>query len=266
TAAKLDDFSERAQRCAMLALYGLGRHRDALATYRAFRARLDDELGLEPTVETRALETAFLRQHEPRSLMPRPIRPRIEQLGESSPRLLGRSSELDALDHAVREALNSRFRLIHIGGGAGLGKTRLLDELARSLAGVRLGYASCSELDRHLPYVPLAAALRTALAGADVDASLRQPLSQILPELRRSAQYKQSTEVDALEALVELVEEHSPLVLIIDDLHRADRETIAAVHYLQRRCASAGAVVTAARLEHPQDDQPNRQLNPDAVG
>src|SRR5262249_11418205 len=84
TAAKLDDFSERARRCAMLALYGLGRHRDALATYRAFRARLDDELGLEPTVETRALETAFLRQHEPRSLMPRPIRPRIEQLGESS--------------------------------------------------------------------------------------------------------------------------------------------------------------------------------------
>ena len=264
-AAKLDEFSERAQRCTMLALYGLGRHRDALATYRTFRTRLDDELGLEPTAETRALETAFLRQQEPRSLMPRPIRPRTEQLGGSPARLLGRSSELDALDRAAREALSGSFRLIQVEGDAGLGKTRLLDELARSLAGVRLGYANCSDLDRHLPYVPLAAALRGALAGVDLDNSLPPALSRILPEVRRTPHSYEITDVDALEALVELVEEHAPLVLILDDLHRADRETIAAVQYLQRRCDSAGVVVTAARIEHARDDDQVRQLKPDTV-
>ena len=50
--------------------------------------------------------------------------------------------------------------LVHVEGEAGLGKSRLLDELSRSLDGVRIGRASCSELERHLPYVPLAAALR----------------------------------------------------------------------------------------------------------
>jgi DNA-binding SARP family transcriptional activator len=50
-AAALDHFGERAQRTAMLALYALGRQHDALATYREFRARLDRELGLEPTAK-----------------------------------------------------------------------------------------------------------------------------------------------------------------------------------------------------------------------
>jgi DNA-binding SARP family transcriptional activator len=264
-AARLDDFSERAQRCAMLALYGLGRHHDALATYRAFRARLGDELGLEPTAETRTLESAFLRQLDPRSLMPRPIWPRTEQPARSA-RLLGRSSELDALDRAARAALDGSFRLIQIEADAGLGKTRLLDEFARSLVGVRLGYASCSELERHLPYVPLAAALRDALGGVDLAGLLLPPLSRILPELAKTTRSRRFTEIDALEALVEVVAEHTPLVLILDDLHWADRETIAALHYLQRRCTGvAAAVVTAARIEPTQDDHPIRRLRPDAV-
>ena len=57
----------------MLALYALGRQHDALSAYRSFRGRLDEELGLEPTPETRALESAILRQDDVRSLLPRPI-------------------------------------------------------------------------------------------------------------------------------------------------------------------------------------------------
>ena len=57
----------------MLALYALGRQHEALDSYRRFRARLDDELGLEPTAETRGLEAAILRQDDVRLLLPRPI-------------------------------------------------------------------------------------------------------------------------------------------------------------------------------------------------
>ena len=49
----------------MLALYRSGRQADALATYRAFRATLDEELGIEPSAELRALELSILRQDEP---------------------------------------------------------------------------------------------------------------------------------------------------------------------------------------------------------
>src|SRR5947208_1688846 len=145
-AAALDRFSERAHRTAMLALYALGRQHDALEAYRGFRARLDGELGLEPTAETRALESAILRQDDIRSILPRPIRRALAVAGERSVRLLGRRSELDALEGGVRRALEGACALLMIGGEAGLGKTRLLDEFAASLVGVRLGRASCSEL------------------------------------------------------------------------------------------------------------------------
>src|SRR5262249_20194067 len=91
-AAALDRFSERARRLAILALYALGRQHDALARYRAFRALLDQELGLEPTPETRAVEGAILRQQDVRALLPRPIRGSDHRTGDTSVRLLGRAA------------------------------------------------------------------------------------------------------------------------------------------------------------------------------
>jgi LuxR family maltose regulon positive regulatory protein len=53
---------ERLHRQSMLALYRAGRHADALAVYQAFRRRLDEDLGLEPSLELRVLETQILNQ------------------------------------------------------------------------------------------------------------------------------------------------------------------------------------------------------------
>ena len=166
-AAGLDRFSERAQRTAMLALYALGRQHEALQAYRRFCALIDCELGLEPAAQTRALHSAILRQDDVRVLLPRPIERAHRDAGERSVRLLGRAGELGTLERAARQALGGSLALLLIEGEAGLGKTRLLDELAARLDGVRVGQASCSELERHLPYVPLAAALRDALPRAE---------------------------------------------------------------------------------------------------
>ena len=46
----------------MLALYRSGRHADALAVYEDFRRRLDDDLGLEPSLELRELQGLILNQ------------------------------------------------------------------------------------------------------------------------------------------------------------------------------------------------------------
>ena len=264
-AAAFDAFSERAQRTAMLALYALGRQHDALETYRLFRARLDDELGLEPTAETRALESAILRQEEVRSLVPRPIEAPRRAAGDRSVRLLGRTSELATLEQAAREALDGSCALLLIEGEAGVGKTRLLDELATTLAGVRIGRASCSELERHLPYVPLATALREALTGVDLDPDRRPALGQILPELALG-EPEGFPELEALEALAELISAHAPLVLLLDDLQWADQETIAALSYLQRRCMGTRAVLAAAtRSEETPPDHPVRRLRANMV-
>jgi DNA-binding SARP family transcriptional activator len=261
-AAALDHFAERAQRTAMLALYGLGRQHDALATYREFRARLDRELGLEPTSETRMLETAILRQRDIQALLPRVIRPTQQEDVPQSIRLLGRTNELASLARSAERALDGSFALVVVEGEAGLGKTRLLDEFVASLVGARIGRASCSELEQHLPYVPLATALRCALQDAELDVDRLPALAQILPELalREPQRY---TEVDALEALVALVVEHAPLVLVIDDLESADPATVAAIGYLQRRCRDVPVMLLGGvRVGATSPDQPLRLLQP----
>jgi len=265
-AVGLDRFSERAERLAMLALYSLGRQHDALARFRSFRMLLDDELGLEPTGETRALEASILRQEEPQALLPRPIESTRRRTSAPPVPLLGRADELATLEAAIRRSLDDGLTLIQIEGDAGLGKTRLLDELVAGLDDLRVGRASCSELERHLAYVPLAAALRQALVGVDVEPARLPALVRVLPELRLDVPRPQLAEVEVLEALVAVIAEHGPLVLILDDLQWADQQTLAALGYLRRRSTGlAAALVTAARVTETAPGHPLHRLRPDTL-
>jgi DNA-binding SARP family transcriptional activator len=264
-AVVLDPFSERAHRARMLALYALGRQHEALDVHRRFRSQLDAELGLDPTADTRGLEAAILRQDDVRELLPRPISHQPAERRNGSVRLLGRSTELGALDRAVRDALDGTMRLLVIEAETGLGKTRLLDELATSLIGVRIGRASASELERHLPYVPLAAALRDAVPDIADRATALPALQRILPELALTGSGAAPGEVDALESLIEIVTQHAPLALLLDDLQWADAETIAALSYLHRRCVDVPiAVVATLGTEHAPAQHPARRLRADA--
>jgi DNA-binding SARP family transcriptional activator len=263
-AAALDQFSERARRYEMLALYALGRTHEALARYRIYRKELDAELGLEPTAETRALETAVIRQEDIHSLLPRPIRREEVTANAGGVSLVGRRTELDMLTETIRHGLDEGITLIQIEGETGLGKTRLLAELEARLDNVRVGRATCAPLERHLPYVPIATALRDALNGAEVDIERLPAVRQILPELAFGAPTPNFEEIEVLEALVALVAEHAPLVLLLDDLHFADARTLAAVGYLRRRGQRvSGGIVTTARRTGGTPGQPPYRLEAD---
>ena len=260
-ALAIDRFGDRAVRTAMLALYAQDRQHDALARYRSFRAALDEEIGLTPALETRALESAILRQEDPDTLLPRPAA-RAGAGAPSHSSLLGREEEMRQLEAGVRDALEGAAVLIQLEGEAGAGKTRLLDELATRLGGVRIGRAACVMLEQHLPYVPLASALRDA--GAEPKNACTQALAQILPELDPGDREQQHSEVDALEAMVDLVAENTPLVLMLDDLQFADTSSVAALSYLQRRATGLrAAVVVSVRTEHAPAYHPVRGLQPE---
>jgi DNA-binding SARP family transcriptional activator len=266
-AIAMDRFSEQSHRLAMLALYALGRQHEALYTFTKLRTVLDQELGLEPMPGTRALHSAILRQDDPASLIPRPQQSGAAwQAGHAPVVLLGRLDERVTLESVTRRALDGTFALTLVEGEAGLGKSRLLDELVASLEGVRIGRSSCSELERHLPYVPLAAAIRDALRDLMPEPGALPALREILPELRLGSEDRPFADVDALEALVQLVEANAPLVLALDDLQWADASTLGALAYMQRRCAALPvAVVGTVRTGEATGGDPVRRLHPNTI-
>lgn len=112
---------ERLWRELVLALYRSERQSDALAAYRRARKLLDEELGLEPSEELRALVHAILR-HDVVAV--RPVEER-HNLPAPTTSFIGRETELAEVDASLRD-----HRLVTLTGVGGAGKTRLALEVA----------------------------------------------------------------------------------------------------------------------------------------
>jgi tetratricopeptide (TPR) repeat protein len=267
-AALVDDrFSEPAYSAAMLALYALGRQKDALDLFQRCRKLLDGELGIEPMTETKALYTSILRQETLESLLPAvdPVSIAVAQDGDAaSVPFLGRVKELAILEGVVERGLGGNCVIGLVAAEAGIGKSRLLDEVVARVE-ARIGRARCSALESNLPYVPLAFALRDALGEDDLDVESMPALAEILPELRLGTPGAAFSDLSGLEALVEVIRKHAPLVLVLDDLQWADSSTMTAISYIQRRCADAPVIFLGGfRPDGVGPDHPIRRL--DAVG
>ena len=121
---------ERLRAQQMLALYRSGRQAEALAAYRDARTALVEAIGVEPGPELRHLHEAILRQ-DPR-LAPAEASEAIElapELDTATP-LVGREADLEWLRGHWQRALAGAGRLVLVAGERGIGKTRLVAELA----------------------------------------------------------------------------------------------------------------------------------------
>ncbi|KPC59227.1 hypothetical protein ADL35_49205, partial [Streptomyces sp. NRRL WC-3753] len=138
-------------------------------------------------------------------------------------------------------------RALLIGGEAGVGKTRLLEEFTAEAAGqgalVALG--ACVESGTEgLPFAPFAAVLRTLrrllpeefAAGA---AGQEGELARLLPDLGEAALARSGEEgtarlFDLTARLLEPLAAARPVVLVVEDLHWADASTRRLIAYLFR--------------------------------
>jgi predicted ATPase/DNA-binding SARP family transcriptional activator len=111
----------------MLALARAGRPAEALRTFQAARRVLGEELGLEPSAELRALETAILREEVAASptAPPNTITRPTTNVRASLTRIIGRAVEIDALYERLAD-----HRLVTLVGPGGVGKSRLAFEVA----------------------------------------------------------------------------------------------------------------------------------------
>jgi DNA-binding CsgD family transcriptional regulator/tetratricopeptide (TPR) repeat protein len=183
----------------------------------------------------------------------------------TSSRLIGRDEELSALCAALHDACEGRPGLAFVAGESGVGKTRLLNELvARAReAGTRVLSGECLELgDGELPYAPLYGALRPLVRAGDpgllgLPPSARQALAALLPglavegepgELPRSESERgggqaQAQLFEALLAALDRLAREQPLLLIVEDVHWADRSTRDFLAFLGRNLADERILV-----------------------
>ncbi|MEJ5199547.1 MAG: BTAD domain-containing putative transcriptional regulator, partial [Anaerolineae bacterium] len=173
----LDPWREEAHRELMRLLALSGRRSDALAQYEVCRRILARELDVEPDAETSAL---FHRIRDG-ALAPRSPSPVVPTLP-----FLGRAAEHAACVRWWEAARAGAGRLLLVEGEAGVGKTRLVEEVLRYLQsrGAVVLRGRCYEFGGGLPYQPIAEALRAAPTEMPLPPAIRSELARLLPEWR----------------------------------------------------------------------------------
>ena len=165
----------------------------------------------------------------------------------TSDRLIGRQDELAELRAALGAAVAGRPSLALVAGESGVGKTRLVRELAahaREAGGLVLCGESVELGEGELPYGPLLSALRPLVREGDevLDAlplSARDALGRLLPGLEGDVGLApaadgaaQAQVFEALLTLLDSLGERAPVVLTLEDVHWADRSTRAFLAFL----------------------------------
>ncbi|MGY1813900.1 BTAD domain-containing putative transcriptional regulator [Blastococcus sp. SYSU D00820] len=252
---------EEGWRLLALGLYRAGRQADALAALRRVRTLLAEELGVEPGPALRALADDVLAQAP--HLMPAaapvrvapPAAPAPEPAPAPRPGLVGRDTELAALREAAARAAAGHGAVAVVTGEAGSGKSALVEGLAAELAGAgwRTVLARCPETAGAPAGWPWAEALGRLARSAPPPEPER-----LAPLLDEDAA---TTGGDAAAGRFRLhravgdwlggLARRAPLLVVLDDLHRADGETAGLLLDVVAALAGAPALVVVATRPEP---------------
>jgi DNA-binding SARP family transcriptional activator len=242
----------------MHALYRCGRQLDALEAYHTFR-RHGREVGLEPGPTLRQLETDVL-NHAPALQWSGDVAPLPAPAVTALPRsrratggaFVGRDAALVRL-HARWERCRAGVPgCVLVEGEPGVGKTRLSLHFADRQDSLTLYGRAEQEALR--PFQPFAEALEQLLeaAGPDFQRRLAPELAVLVdlaPDLRTGdgAQRPRSPDRFALfQALVKVLAEASrtwPLLLVLDDLHWADKPTLLLIRHVLRHAGGSPLLI-----------------------
>jgi len=163
--------------------------------------------------------------------------------------LVGRSAEISLLEDALLATLRGDGGVVIVGGEAGMGKTRLVTELAvrARRRGCVVVSGACSEAELSLPYLPFLEAIGNHLSSEDVSAlrdrlgSATEELAQLFPQMGRPAPAgsdAQQAKLRLFESILLLLRDAArsgALLLVLEDLQWADPATRELLDYATRR-------------------------------
>ena len=167
--------------------------------------------------------------------------------------LVGRTSERAALDAVLARLPDGGGDVVTIGGEPGIGKSRLLAELAEaaSAAGYVVLGAGASEYEDDLPYGVWAEALDPHLRGLDERRLARLGVERLRGPRRPRRAATGTSSTARCGDLLEQLAATRPLVVWLDDLHWADAASVDAVAALVRRPPDARGAARARRARGP---------------
>lgn len=272
---RLDPLQEVTHRALMRLYVRQGRRAMALRQYQVCVDVLRRELGVDPEDATRQIYQEILAgtvSAEPVSRRPRrrhggrKRRDRTAVMLDTP--LVGRDAEIERLRECLRDAWRRGGTVVALVGEAGVGKTRLAEELC-AVAGRRGGallVGRSYESAQIVPYGVWIEAIRDGLetvrnAVSGLSPAWRTELARLLPELG-SAETPSPLASDVtpiFEALTQLAEHlvvERPLVLLLEDLHWADEMSLRLLPYLTRRLRTWPALMVVTLREEELSDAP----------
>ena len=275
---RTDPWREDALRHLIAARYEAGDRAGALAIYDQFKRRLRDEMDVDPMPETQALRDVVVRnaplvEQQAQGALQRADASRAQHLNLP---FVGRDAEMEQLRALWSRAARGRGGLAFVSGEAGIGKTRLVSELALLVEseGGRVTYGGTSSPEA-APYQCLADALRSALplvAAMELEPIWLSVIAQIVPELRtRVPDLPELPATDpgrdrlrlfeGIARGLEALARSRPLLVIVEDLHWAGEATLSALRFAARRAAAASILIVGTyREEEAPRTHPLRRL------
>ncbi|MBE7417799.1 MAG: AAA family ATPase [Ideonella sp.] len=228
-----EPLDETAHRRLIRLHYLCGDRAAALEAYRRCRAVLADELGVEPDSETRGLARLVERSGAPAAAR----EPGAPLSLRRTPRLVGRDAVWQQLSRAWAEC-----GVVHLGGEAGIGKSRL----AREFAAAHPGALVCGARpgDAAQPYALLARlmhAVRQRIGETALDAGHAAELARVAPDYGTAAAGAADAErlLRAIRAELARCGARGVQGLVIDDLQFADAASVEAL--VDWLCSEASA-------------------------
>ena len=264
-----DPWREDVVRLLMACRYEAGDGAGALAAFDAFAKRLRAELGAEPMPETLVAREAIVRNAPvPSSLAtPHGEGAATARSTAQSPDVLpfiGRDAELEQLRASWLRAARGNGGFVLVGGPAGIGKSRLVAELASTVEadGGRICVGTTTFIERQ-PYEGIIEALRYSLpfvASLDLDPLRASIIAALVPEL--SAWREGLPDVppveparqrvrllDAVSTCLAAMSRPRPLLVVLEDLHWAGADTAGALTFLARRLMRSAVLIAGTFRE-----------------
>jgi DNA-binding SARP family transcriptional activator/tetratricopeptide (TPR) repeat protein len=241
---QLQPLEEVGYRTLMQLQADLGDRSGAVSTYHHCASVLERELGVVPDPSTRAAFQRLMARARSAARPPVAADPRADRSGLAAAQLFGRSAELSVLQDAWRAAEAGRRGLVLVRGGAGVGKTRLVSEVAEMARsqGAVVAMTQCFGTAGRLALAPVADWLRNdavQAAVATLHPAWRAEVGRLLPaggHGDRGTSPKATAEAWQRHRFFEglaraLMAVHRPLLLVLDNMQWCDQETLAFITF-----------------------------------